>query len=715
MDLLKFSGTNDKLIEALDQRFDVLSKQRSGFDYEAKRNLAFYRGYQYLVNAGTSAQPTLKRALPDDEDPHSRVMITINKVGPQVDRLVAKMTKGNPVPECRPVSQDEKDVSGAQVGTRILASENQRLDMALKIIRLYYWVVPCSTAFLHMCWNDKDGPPVGKGSKDQPLFKGNVDVNIVPHFQIVMNPDAPDMHGARWCIHELAMTADEIYEEWGVEVPSDAPRLNTLTDEMSMLGMTSRTTSDTDTEKFSVRRLWLPKGKSRSCKDGMKFVWCGEKALEDRIDFPYDHNHLPFAQFNFLPPQESAWGTTSITRTIEMQKDYNHARSREADIMDRLVPFLVAAQNQVDPDLFGDLVQILTYRGAAPPPSYVTPPDGWQNMWERTMDRADHEFGEATGITEAAKGGLAGTSPGVTVLAQQEAAAEPLHVPAKELTKGLSEYGWQHLMLVKQYWDEKRLVRTWSEAGKLEVERFSRADLSSQLDVHVSPESALPRSKAGRAELAIQLWQNGLVTDPRVFVRMLELPSTDVLAKSFDEDVKHAERENDMLAHCELTSTKQPQIDPDTGQPVIDSLDGRPVMEDVPVFEGMPEVEDWHNQEVHVAVHNSYRKTDEFQKSSDVVKAAFEAHVNVHMEIMGSRQQAQQQQTMMAAGGPPGAGAAPGGPAQELGGLVPPNMDGSQRPPVPDITRLAMMGGRAGHPGRVPGVSPDDQAAAMGR
>jgi hypothetical protein len=173
--------------------------------------------------------------------------------------------------------------------------------------------------------------------------------------------------------------------------------------------------------------------------------------------------------------------------------------------------------------------------------------------------------------------------------------------------------GWQLLMLVRQFWTEERMIRTWSQDGKIEVTRFRGADLPNQLDVQVSAESMLPKSKSARAQLALDLWDRQIIRDPAQFIRMVEIPGVGFLQDDFDRDVRQAEREYGRMV---------------TGE--------------------MVQAEDWHNHAVHINQHNNDRKTEEWEaieakaRAGDPmaaqVVATVEKHNKQHYEWMAYQQ-----------------------------------------------------------------------------
>lgn len=695
---LKVPSSDEELIESLEFRAETLTKDRQDTDYQNRLNLSFYRGHHWVFpTAGVGGTTQLRRAIYNPNDPKSRVQVTTNKVAPHAERLIARITKGLPIPECRPVTIEERDMSAARVGSRILASEMERIHIQDVIVRLYFWVVLCRTGFIHPWWDAKDGPIVGEDD-DGPLHLGNVNYDIISPFEVVLAPGSTTAPTARWAIRTMAMSAEEIYDRWDCDIEGkDYPRVSTVNDEMGNIA--DFFGQRESVEKFAVRQFWLPAGHNDTASDGFTLCWVGDQVLEPRTKkYPYDHNHIPLAQFNYLPSPYGWMGHTPIDDIVEMNVDYNHMRSRESDIRDRLVPKMIAALDSVDADAYSDLVETIFFKSAYGfEPKLTDTPINWMNMFEAGMNRVDAEMGERTSINEALQGDLAGTSPGISILAQQEAASEPLATPAKELGVGLSELGWQHLMLVKQFWEEDRVIRTWSESGRLEVDRFNKADIATELDVHVVTESSLPRSVAGRVELFFQLYDKGLITDPSILIRILDLPPTDVLAKSFDIDIRQAERENDEMAHARRNVRREPMVDAQ-GQPIGDDI-----YHEIPEISGVPTVHELDNHEIHVKVHNDYRKTEEWRHLSDAAKEAFEGHIRAHMTVLGTRLRAQQQAQSVGVDGPP----AP--PGAEAPG---PGMNG-QAPP-PELTEIAQMGGRPGRPGVIPGAPLDQQAGMIG-
>jgi hypothetical protein len=254
------------------------------------------------------------------------------------------------------------------------------------------------------------------------------------------------------------------------------------------------------------------------------------------------------------------------------------------------------------------------------------------------------------------------------------------------LAAGVEQLGYQVLMLVKQFWTEERTIRTWSRDGVLEVEHFRGSDLGEHLDVHVSAESALPRSKTARTQLAMDLFQAGILTEPRDLVRMLDLPGTDFLVETLNVDAAQANREHGYL------------------------LRGEDVL-----------IRTFDNHAVHIAEHDKFRKSEEYEHLPPELQAHFDGHVDAHYQVvlqqmtqptppgtpMYENMVAQANAGMQNPSGENGQPTDPmtGAPSNPnaIGGNIPTGLNGAQAQ-----ASQTPIGG-TGNPGPVPGHSRDTQ------
>lgn len=668
-------------------------------DAQMKLNLAFFLGYQWVTwndQARQYVQP-----VNNPEDPNAPVRITSNKVAPLLERTIAKLTKDSPVPECRPVSDDDDDVGSAKVGTRILYSELDRLKWRQWLGRFLFWPGVIGHSYAHIYWDATKGAKVGRDEENErDLHEGDVCIDIVAAFEMAIDPSArDDIHQAKWAVRTTTMTREAAWDKFDVDLQGGARR--SLAQEVISLGAPgiAGDPNAQSEEWVEVHQLWMVPCKA--APEGLVLTW-SENQLIDRKPFPYEHGQLPFVQCNLLPGVGTREGRTWLTDILPLQVDYNDALSREATIRRQLVPMLLAPVGSVDPHRIDSRVRVVQYRDTGREPKLEMPNAAWAQQFEMGMARDDADMGERAGISDASSGRGTSGAPAAAILALQEADDTKMALSAVELTAFVARFGKQILMLCSQFWDEERTVRTWSDEDVIEAHRYMKTDIKTNLDVHIAAESALPKSKAARTQLMMELqarFPNDF--DLQTVIRLLDMPGVDFLTRSQDADTKQAVRENSIM------------------------------------FEGgQPKVEPFHNHVIHLRVLNDFRKTREYELLDMESKARFDGHAAVH-EMLVLRQlglvpgaspgPADPMATEMAdraAAGP--AGGVPQGSAFNTPMYTDPTTGrppsglavASGQAPSPlegtAIAEKAGIGQGAGQPGRVPGVPADNQAASMG-
>ena len=662
--------------------------------YQIKRNIAFTLGQQWMI--WDAQARTMRLPQQNPQSPNSVKKLTINKIGSIVERTASKLTKEAIAPECRPASDDQDDISAAKVGTRILTHELARLEWTKKQVEFIFWPIITGCSYWQVSWDATAGPvldidPEGK------LHQGEVVLDPVPWPELVVDPNADSLRDAIWARRTKAMTREAVWEQWGKEVESDTkPIMDDMLSIANAGGGHMAATSDT-ADMVAVKQFWsVP---CRAFPKGIVITYCGTTVLE-KMDFPYKHGRLPFVQQDLLPGIGRREGRTWVTDLIPMQIDYNDARSREADQRNKMSPKLMVpkgAMGSMDEQRASSRVEVYPYSPINGKPDWLIPDSGWLQQHETTMKRADIEMGERSGQSDASTGTAAPTSAAASLIALQEADDTKLATSVKLLAVTVQEIGWHILNLVKQYWTEERTIRTWSEAGDLEAQRFTGADVSDSLDVYVSPESLLPRSKAARQDLVFKLQGAGMLTDVRRALQIIDEPGMDAFMDNLSLDAKQAQRENSHLRNGELQ-----------------------------------QVHTFDNHVVHIAEHDDFRKSYEYEQLPPEIRSVVDAHVLVHHEqVLGSMQTPVGGAPAAAPGAVPPAPGTPNDPmmmgleeamepqqaAQGQPAFPGDNTGGTGTPPAEDYPerqiRDAVGIGGPGQPGQSPFLGAGQQAATM--
>ena len=649
---------------------------------QMKLNMAFVLGYQWVT--WDHRMRAYRRPTIDIQDPNTPVRISSNKIGGIVERTIAKLTKSVPEPECRPVSDDDADVDGARVGTRLLNHELDRLHWSTELQRFLFWPCTLGYGFLHPWWDAKAGDMLlaDDGDEEGSVFEGEIKLDILAPFELNVDPSALTMREARWAVRTTTMTREAAWEKYDVALTGGGAR--SLTHEVQALGSTGQVDPAHPAEEWvNVYQFWM-----KPCKaapQGCVITWAGNEVLEKKMQFPFDHGELPFVQCDLIPGF-SREGRTWVTDLIPLQTDYNDTLSREATIRRQLTPKFIGAVGQIDPQRITSRVEVLTYVPgiAASPPTLEMPNGAWAAQFEMGMNRDSQDMGERSGMNEASSGKAASTAPAASIMALQETDDTKNFLTATCLATAIADTGKQILQLARQFWTEERTVRVWSDDNSLAAYRYMGSDIDQNLDVHVSAESALPQSKAARAQLFLELQKIfPQAFDVQTLMNLLEVPGVDSVTAPIDLQTRLQRREiSDMLAG------------------------------------GDPEVKPFHNHTAHLKVLNDFRCSLDYLLLDNEDQARFDAHAAIH-EMLVLRQQGTQiatpnpimdQKSMDQANevftGPAGTGSEPD-PSVNAGSPPASAMNDS------GIAAAAGIGG-TGEPGQVPDVDMDQQAAAQG-
>lgn len=666
-----------------------------------KLQLAFFSGHQWLEWDGNSKR--FERANSPETGRNVPVRITVNKISGLVERQVAKLTKNAPLPEARPVSDDDQDTSAARVATRIITHELERVDWDQWLVDFLFEPAIYGTAYAHVYWDPEAGPAVGELPLDEEfpeegsetMFEGNVCIEIVSPHEMSFQPGAKSSRDALWCVRTTTMSDEAIYERWGVQPVRNEhePPIRSIADEVLTLSEQSETDGNSDNMN-AVHQFWMKP--CRAASDGMVVTWTGNTILEKKDRFPYAHGELPFPEMVWMPGVGTRWGRTWVTDAIGMQWDYNDARSRMAGFRRTLVPKLLAAAGSIDPARVTARVEVITYNPTGAPPVWSVPDSSWMNQFEATMQRADQELSERAGSSDASQGQGPSTQAAAAILALQEADDTKLAITAKCLANFIKHVGHQVVMLTKQYWTEERTVRVYSEENQLEAWRYTGADVSDKLDIRVSAESGLPRSKTARTQLAMELQAIGAfpggVPD---LIRFLDLPGTEFIIRSFDQDLKRQQRE------------------------LVKLINGEE-----------PPVREFDNHMIHMQGIDTFRKSLDYEQLPPDAQARIDAHWGAHAGWVLPQQgiptppgtpinpEAAIASEAAVEAGRTGVGSAPY--ADAATGEPPTSTErasGQAPSPVSDkgIYQDAQIGQAPGQPGIVHGAEADAQAASMGR
>jgi hypothetical protein len=224
------------------------------------------------------------------------------------------------------------------------------------------------------------------------------------------------------------------------------------------------------------------------------------------------------------------------------------------------------------------------------------------------------------------------------------------------------------LTLVAQHYTEPRLIKINGRFGPESIRDFTGAQLRSQVDVTVFPESIEPRTRQALEQRVMAYADRGWVA-PEKAMAAIEQGTAASVIDSFELDVARAHR-----VIQQILSGPEAFL----GQPMVPGPDGM----EVPSFMPRPGID---NLQVHRSIFQDFAKTEEFELAQEAVREAIMLYLQgLDWLEDQERQKAMQQQAMAAeqlgmanAAKPQGAKPMPDQNMQAFGG------QGPQGPPPP--------------------------------
>lgn len=620
-------------------------------------NRSFYAGFQWI-----SWNSVQKRLYVPDLRPGEK-RYTYNKIKPAVKTLLAKVCKNRIKLEVKPDTNDVERIEVAKGGVKYLGYQWDVDEMDRKSRQLKFYMIVDGFPALKVYVDKSQGEdipameevPEGMEEVELPTKTGKIVTQVVDQMSLRVDLSAESLEEIRWVCEGRPMDVDEIEETWGKKV---APEDNISMRQTLEVGL-----SLDQTKKYKnmamVYDFWeypcpkYPKGR--------RIVVSGDQELE-KSDDPGEN---PFIFFPADPIPGSAVASGLVTDMTTPQKSYNIKRTAEARILEEMgnPMWMIPTGSMEDEEVvneIGALAHFTSINGAAPQrvPG-VEPGAGWQNAMER--DEADLE--DISGAHEISQGSAQkgnNTLGGLQLQVEQDETKLALLVQSYE--DGIKKWGEKVLRLVQKHFPEEQQLSIVGENGAIEALTFSGADLTGKEVVDVIPGSSMPTLKAVQDQKIMEMYGAGMFNDPRTGApdvrRVVRMLGESIATQYFDTT-----EQDENKALMENREYQQAFGNPQNEAPLMEyvnalqgyqqqaqemSMKGVDIaqlgLQPPPVPIKLPIVRDFYDHEVHIAAHNRFRKTDEYDKLPPQYQMIIDNHVKEHEQMMMEPIIAQQQQ-----------------------------------------------------------------------
>lgn len=642
-ELIKFreSEHGKKVTAWVKQAHSECKNERVTEERQWALNLARYRGRNDLAIIPNDPRiPSHIRGRIGRKPENGDSKKHINRVRPMVRVEMARLMAQKPSAYVIPATSGDDDLFAAQAGEQAWQSIQERRKIRTQFGKAAFWISVAGVGFMKTWWDPN------AYDRDSEL-QGDIMFGAPSPFHIFI-PDKmeQDIEDQPYIIHAYAKPLEWARMKYakeleGVKLAATNARSDAIV-ENSILGVTDSTNKNLDS--VIIYEAWVKPGALSLLPQGALLTVVNDVLVGYSEGLPYLHGEYPFTKFEHLPT-ETFYSDSVINDIAPLQAEYNQIRSRIAESMDKMSSLqYMAPQGSIVPQkMTNQTGQVILYKpGLGKPEPF--PIQQIPGYIPQALDRVLLDMEDISGQHQVSKGGVpAGVTAATAISYLQEKDDSYLTHTYLSVEQGFERMGRQSLTLAVQYWDEPRMVKTVGEDAAFDAMLLRSSDIKNGVDLRTEGGSALPQSKSAKQALLMDLMSQGFI-DPTEGLKMMEIGGSQKIVDQLKIDERQAQRENLKLRTLtpelinEFNTQWEQQFaqismesgEPSAGNPLSGMGAGGLSMEAPPVIP----VNTWDNHEVHIEIHNRFRKSQSFESLPSEVKDQFEQHVVAHEQAM---------------------------------------------------------------------------------
>lgn len=675
--------------EVTELYYDAVSAFRAKRLDRAIENAAMYRGWHEVVRDGSfNVSVTDPQGEANESLPLSRML---------VKAAVAHKLRNVPNIEIPAAKNDPRSRARAEAAEKLSVTILRTKLNQDELHRAASWAEQTGAAWVKSFWNKTAGRPLpsdfdglseeelkareeddGFGGKYlSSIYEGDIDYEFVPTTDGFPDPSARSQREIHHFFHikllpiyklnDLFPTdyfGNPTKERWSIGSYTQERRaFEALGDQGGVWESASNTHSSSANTLGELIEFWemptrdFPKGRFVAFSDTMILAMGPNPLFPVRIPF------ILIPGDNLIPGSLYSDGLLEDVRTLQVST--NRTLNKMREWVDKMLNahLLVPFQAGIDKNLWGDKPgQIINYQKGYRPEALHPPeiPNSMFSYLNEQIERAKM----VTGYSDVGRGDLPSNISGRSVAfatENEQAMREPNTASYRRAVLTLVQHG---LWLIRQFYDDGRMVQMVGENGKTELIEFLEDNFDWDNDLVPEIYSGRPNSHTARVSEVLEFHQAGLFEDGPAFERARRMLGGDYANMAtfdpFSEDRARSRRE-------QLTFLR--------GQPLAMRF--------------------YDTHRIHLEEHNKFRRSLEFEELPPQMQDQFNAHCESH-ELAGIGAGQLSDDLLNAGGGmnaPPGQQQQPQQPGELANPLEsPPNGGSPGTPaPAPSISEFASM------------------------
>lgn len=618
-DLKKALGINQSVPAEILKRIERGKKQIDVRAPARNECMEFWRGNQYVYRTKENWLVKQGVLLGEGGKPRHRVRTTRNLISPVVRQEVAYATQRVPSYQINPSTSDPDDVNAARIAQKVAQYGFDAWGVRQATEQAVTFAVVADEGFVWPYW-DSNVPPFVKDGLGDTVGMGDVRLEVLGPNEVGWEPGVRYEH-SRWFVVRRAMSVDRVKAMAGfipgTKLLSDSKGENSIGNG----NQTNKTDLVMVTEYLERPTANFPTGRRYTIANGKIITPPEAYPFSDGsggvVDEPVLH------KLSYIVDPDSDRDQGLVRHLLDAQRTINDCTNKQLEWKNlALMPQVFApmgafSKRQRLTDQPGAVFVYNPVNGLKPEwrPTPPVPAELSQLKAEALMDM--NRIASQNDTPQDASGRA------LQVLIERDSNARQAFVA--RLSEFHSRLMRHCLTLVSQHYSEPRLVKINGRFGPESIKDFTGAQLRSQVDVTVFPESIEPRTRQA-LETRVMGYADRKWVSPEKAMAAIEQGTAADLVDSYELDVARAHRViQQILAGPEAFLGQPQQFGPD-GQPV-------------PAFMPRPGID---NLQVHRSIFQDFAKTQEFELSADPVREA----VLLYLQGLDWLEQQEQQKEM---------------------------------------------------------------------
>lgn len=474
-----------------------------------------------------------------------RVRVTVAKIGPDSDRIIAKLTSRPLIWEVPPKSADDAAIQSSRTAEAALAEVARQ--QGWEEIRLEHAHVTWAggVGAIAIEWDTSVGTPIAMRPDGTMVHTGDAKLSVLSLHEIACEPGTHDIRKGKYWIRGVALPPETVKEMYGL---ADKPEADARATESVVRYQDTERGSD-----VPMTMVYTYFERPMNGSPGRTATVVGETVVQDGPwPFPFT-DRLNIAICKVKPIHGRWFGHTPVTDAVPVQTALNASWSSIVEHMKQAanarlwVPYGTVEDIEDLSDLAGEAVSYNPINGMRP--TYESPPS-MPDWWIRQPDMLGAQMDNILGQKEVSRGGApAGIESGIALSILAENDDTMIGRFGRNMGDMWGDIGSMYLQLCEAYVKESRSAMVVMPNTKIpEAVRWNGDSLNGHTTAWVPTDAIAPRNRSAQQAYAFQLYDRGIIQSAQELAKVADLPDADDLLAGIDPDTARANRENAHLA-----------------------------------------------------------------------------------------------------------------------------------------------------------------------